>query len=469
MCFSGAGMDVIDEQGRQYTLVNRIASGAQGNLHLDKTGRFLIKLLTRNSSRERLRRQIERVRRMPLDGLHITRPLNLLREPSLGYVMDYIAGASPIRSLIVPSDPKSTDWPGWYIETGGLKGRLEVLYKCAQELSNLHARGIVYGDLSSNNVLYSRSDTNTTVYLIDIDNLTYETDFADSVIYTPFYGAPEVVTGRQGVNTLTDSFSFGVLAFEVLCSHHPLIGEMVDNGTPELEEEALAGKLPWVLHSTDKRNSWPDRESIYPLLLSPKLQELFKATFEDGLLNPSKRPGMNRWTDVLYHAFCFVLECPKCGWTYYERSKECPRCRAQGAAYVLGEIFSCWLDKDRNTLSERSLGKVIFPRDAKTTITRRFLGDSGVGADIPVADISFVENHFIVIPQPDSECWVTSSDWKIAENVELGRKYHVTRRAYPYPYSWAVRIGPLNGPHYKLELKPQEPHQAASVRGVSRA
>lgn len=57
---------------------------------------------------------------------------------------------------------------------------------------------------------------------------------------------------------------------------------MVEEGEPELEDQALAGELPWVSHSTDARNR---THYGYPpeVMLNDPLFKLFQRTFEDGL------------------------------------------------------------------------------------------------------------------------------------------------------------------------------------------
>lgn len=471
---------VIDEYGRQYELMRKIASGGQGDLHLDKTSKFLVKLLKAQHvvSREGLRRQIRYVKRMPLDDLPVTRPLALLREPTLGYVMGYIDGMTVFESLI---SPQQTDRSTWYINTGGLKGRLDILYECAHVLSRLHARGIVYGDLSPKNVLYSQSSTKSGVYLIDVDNLAYETDFTGRRVVTKFYGAPEVVSylpmqdadglpysaskvvnGRQGMNTLTDSFSFAVLAFEALCSHHPLIGgDMVENGPPELEEAALAGRLPWVLNPVDKRNVRSNSELLYDAVLSPNTRKLFSATFEEGLLNPTKRPGMSKWADGLYRASRVVLTCPVCDWTYFAKKEECPNCKAEQAPHVIVKV-SCISrgrirpNEHNNTMHAKFVTWAALTLPSEAVITRRFLGDSGERADIAIMKIRVTKEGFVVTPRPDTECWVTSREWALGEGSEQGRKYSVSTESTNYRYSWNIRIGSLDGTHYQLKFEPRK-------------
>ena len=78
-----------------------------------------------------------------------------------------------------------------FLESGGLKKRLEVLIELARTLARLHSKGIVYCDISPSNVFFSDTENFSKVWLIDCDNLKYTNDNKKG-IFTPGYGAPEV-------------------------------------------------------------------------------------------------------------------------------------------------------------------------------------------------------------------------------------------------------------------------------------
>ncbi len=81
------------------------------------------------SRRERLRNQITQVKRLSLSDLEIARPLEMLREPVLGYLMELLTGMQPLSALGNP--PKATTSVSrWYLETGSLRRRLAVLARC---------------------------------------------------------------------------------------------------------------------------------------------------------------------------------------------------------------------------------------------------------------------------------------------------------------------------------------------------
>ena len=58
-----------------------------------------------------------------------------------------------------------------YLSTGGLKRRMTILAKLARTLSDLHARGLAYGDLSPANIFVSENADYSEVWLIDCDNI----------------------------------------------------------------------------------------------------------------------------------------------------------------------------------------------------------------------------------------------------------------------------------------------------------
>ncbi len=284
---------VQDVNGQRYWLGHLLGRGGQGEVYAVEGGRLAVKIIRFGKSpvrREQLRRQLDFVHRLSLDDLSIARPLAMLGEPNLGYVMELLTSMEPLRKLVYP--PKEArSLMGWYIESGGLRRRLNLLARCAEVLSRLHGKGLVYGDLSPNNVFVSSGALGEEVYLIDTDNLCYQSAPDASRLYTRRYGAPEVVLGKSGVNSLTDAYSFAVLTFETLSLVHPFIGDLVDEGEPELEEQALTGLLPWIDHPDDERNR-ASHGIPREFVLSPRLKELSERAFIAGQNDPLERRGV---------------------------------------------------------------------------------------------------------------------------------------------------------------------------------
>lgn len=359
---------VTDLQGVRYTLGRRLGQGGQGAVFEVEGGKLAVKLLFDASPerRERLQNQLAFVKRLPLHDVDIARPLAVLRAPHLGYVMELLTGMKPLESLASP--PRGAgSVAGWYLEGGGLRRRLRLLARVAGALAQLHGKGLVYGDLSPQNVFVSESTSDSEVRLIDADNLRHHASPGAQGIYTPGYGAPELVLGRSGANSLTDAHAFAVAAFRVLTLAHPLLGNGVLNGEPEAEAEALAGKLPFIDHPDDASNG-----STYglprALVLSPKLAEIVQRAFVQGLLDATKRPGVAEWAERLETAADLTIRCPTCGGTYYHNVQACPLCEEPRPPFVAA-IIHLWDPSihEREPIVARPNGKSVIVAVATLT------------------------------------------------------------------------------------------------------
>lgn len=319
------GKRIVDELGQVYELDQKLGEGGQGAVFSVKGGKRAIKILRNCSELKRIRlsQQIRQVRLLyvpDLKGLPIAAPLEMLKSPHLGYVMELLTDMIPISTLMnVPK--KVSDLVEWYLEGGGLRRRLLLLAKCAEALAQLHGKGLIYGDPSSNNIFISIDTDESEIRLIDADNLHYNSNESSVSCYTPGFGSPELVIGKSGANTLTDAYAFAVIAFQTLSLVHPLIGDMVNEGEPELEEQAFRGELPWIDHPDDPRNA---TEHGFPreMVLSPRLKELCQRNFGIGLKEPTKRPSVGEWAENLYSAADFTIQCPNCRSTYYPNPKQ---------------------------------------------------------------------------------------------------------------------------------------------------
>lgn len=391
-----ASRQVADVNGARYVLTRQLGRGGQGAVFEVKGGRLAAKLIfdTMPSRRERLRNQLTAVKRLDLAGLEIARPLEMLREPALGYVMELLTGMQPLSEL---SRPPSSSLAEWYIATGGLRRRLALLARTGDVLAALHGKGLVYSDPSPHNIFVSQDVEATEVRLIDSDNIHYASSAGASVVFTPTFGAPELLRRTSGVNSLTDAHAFAVLCFQTLSLVHPLIGDDVANDVPEREEEALAGELPWIDDPSDSSN----RCSVgipRGLTLSPRLADIAQSTFGEALTAPLKRPGVAEWTERLYAAADATIMCPDCRGTYYLNAARCPWCETPRPAIVTAE-FRLWdpaLGHSSGVRSgpggqrQRPLSILAFGPGDSRVITRRLAGGhSGREAQREVLGVSF--------------------------------------------------------------------------------
>jgi serine/threonine protein kinase len=320
---------VTDNKGQCYELTGKVGEGGQGIVCTTNYPNVLVKVF-RNGSEEKRNawwRRIQRLMRQPLEGLPIAHPLALLKSHT-GYVMELMDGLVSLSEVMQKADDsmRSEDGLSGYIETGGLLRRLKLLSRLAQILSELHGRGMAYGDISPANIFISASIENAEVWLIDADNIETQCGDSGQALFTPDYGAPEILRGDAGISTLTDCWSFAVLAFRLLVLEHPMKGDKVQDGEPELAEAALRGEFPWVDHSSDHSNSLTrgiPREIVIP----STLRTLFDMTFSLGLSDPSQRPGLSEWHKAIETAIGICLECDECKSSFiYNSNMTCTFC-----------------------------------------------------------------------------------------------------------------------------------------------
>ncbi len=234
---------VVDQHGQTYELTGRVGEGGQGIVCTTNYPNVLVKVARANTNEKRASwaGKIRALMRQPLEGLPIAHPLALITQPQLGYVMELMDGLAPMADLMQTAADAlmSDDGLSGYVTTGGLLRRLKILARLARILAELHGRGLAYGDLSPANVFTSQSLEYAEVWLIDADNVASQSRDGQQGVFTPDYGAPEIMRGESGINTLTDSWSFAVLAYRFLTLAHPLKGDAVI-GKTDFTREVLS-------------------------------------------------------------------------------------------------------------------------------------------------------------------------------------------------------------------------------------
>lgn len=329
---------VFDDRGGEYTLGERLSKGGQGTVvRIKGNARQIVKLANAKANEPATvawARQLERIRYLPVQdmGLPVVMPLAYISKPRPGYVMELMEGLVPLESLMTEFDQamrEGRELQG-FVQSGGLGRRLALLARLARVLASMHGLGIAHGDLSPRNVFVSSTHAHSQVWLIDVDNLSYAVRDSNLQIYTPDYGAPELLRGDLGVSTYTDIWSFAVIAFQLLTHLHPIKSGVLIDGDAELEADALKGVYPWIDHPSDDRNraeSGMDRALVCTL----ELQRLFDQCFRHGLNEPAERPVMAEWAEAFEAAAAMQVRCDHheqcCGGTFYWNSAgQCPFC-----------------------------------------------------------------------------------------------------------------------------------------------
>ena len=365
---------ISDEYGNLHYLGDELARGGQGVVFGTSDADLAIKQPLDVSGQPdkiaNLRDRFQNIRLLPMPSrIPVSLPLAILRDEP-GYVMRLLGGMRSFGVFELDGETKKKleerkpELPQWlagipdkklalqlsyYADTGSTRRRLFALSKCASILARLHAAGLVYGDISPNNVFVGDGDSRD-VWLIDADNLRFEMSQGGNAVYTPHYGAPEIVQGRDKSRPRTDCWAFAVMAFRTLSQSHPFIGKKVLNPTDDeggwdaepvadgapadLDEQAYAGYLPFVDDEDDDSNQGVG-SLPRALVATLGLRLLFQETFGAGRMQPHRRPVMGFWALELAKAFDLSLACRKCKMTYFaDDHRKCPYCAAQRPAFI---------------------------------------------------------------------------------------------------------------------------------------
>lgn len=366
-----------DEYGNLHYLGDELARGGQGVVYRTKDADLAIKQPLDASGtldyHANLRDRFQNIRLLPLPPrIPISLPLAILRDEP-GYVMQLLSGMKPFGAFDLDGRTKRRFeqeaaenrlvLPNWlakvphhdalplhhHAATGSTRHRLIALSKCASILARLHAVGLVYGDISPNNVFFDEGNSSK-VWLIDADNLRFEVPNRGTSVYTPGYGAPEVVRMTDSSRPRTDCWAFAVMAFKILSLCHPFIGKKVlepdddegawdakpveKGGPADLDEQAYAGNLPFIDDEDDDSNQGLGGLPR-ALVATVGLRRLFQETFSAGRIHPHNRPNAGFWALELAKAFDLSLECRKCKMSYFaDDNKKCPYCDAPRPAFI---------------------------------------------------------------------------------------------------------------------------------------
>ncbi|MEZ9368443.1 hypothetical protein AB4140_06395 [Shewanella sp. 10N.286.51.B2] len=363
---------VKDQLSQRHKLTKKLGQGGQGIVYRTSDPELLVKMplkdnkeITDKAEVKNFQEQLERLYLLPLtEAMHITKPLYLLEEQA-GYVMQMMQDMQPIGDwlpkILNKQVAKDFTRPAWlsedvpleaaysltmYAKSGGAKRRLELLAQATIELLKLHSVGLVFMDVSPENIFCSAIPGNNESWMIDADNLRFEAVSAGAGVLTPQYGAPEVIKGESGARVTSDAYSLALLAFKVLTMSGAFDGQLFrdaqsddedwatddsEEGGLSLELQAEHGLLPFIFDTEDNSNS---RTNGLPheLVLTPELLTFFQQMFGLGRTAPWQRPSLHSLPRTLASAADSSIQCG-CGMSFYYQlsvsEQSCPYCKQQ--------------------------------------------------------------------------------------------------------------------------------------------
>lgn len=326
-----------DNYGHKHYLTNEISRGGQGAVFRTTDANIAVKLSLENDELvfdDSENEIFNKIRLLPfVKNLNITLPRALLKGVS-GYVMDLLADMNSFSKLfhidryeplkndwlrkIEAADPRLADMLGRYASSGGSKRRLELYLGFAGALAKLHCSGLVFCDVSPNNVFGSTNPERKNVWLIDSDNVNYQirTISGKGACYTPGYAAPEVLENMES-SMYSDSYAFMVSMFYDMTMVHPFMGkrfpELCEEGDAEYAEWTLySGYEPWILDPVDTAN---EGGTFVPaeIVMSDGFMGCFRRMFSElGRFNTFTRPTMPEIGMHIAKALDTTVTCPYC-------------------------------------------------------------------------------------------------------------------------------------------------------------
>lgn len=375
--------EVIDTDNLKYTLGEKIGQGGQGAVyHVKNDLDIAVKLVAdREGNLEQddsaVRAEYEKlkaIRLLPIpENINLSKPLAILKSHA-GYVMSFMNGMKSFDSFLKLHGKIEEEIPSWlknadgepvpepeiwvnYCKTGSLRARLLALYKISELLASLHSAGLVYGDISSGNLMFLADGEKFSAGLIDADNINFAGK--SKTYFTPGFGAPEIVTGRSHSTIFSDAYAFSVVAFYVITMMHPFKGSKVLG--EENEDEGWSksvsrqqktapnnfcddGTFPWIFDQNDDSNSYGSMEQANSLFLTPTLFALFDNTFSEGHTKPLLRTPLARWSKAFSDSADLTVKCPACGMTHYYDYEEkgnfcCPYCSQKRGKILIAKSY----------------------------------------------------------------------------------------------------------------------------------
>lgn len=436
---------VLDMQGHTYTLTKKLGQGGQGAVWRTTHPKILVKgcLSKDPGERERWVNQVTWLMRQDLTGLPLAKPVALLKPPRVGYIMELMDGLEPLSLLL---ESVAAQQAQGYLLTGGLSRRLRLLSRLATTLSQLHGRGMAFGDVSPDNIYISAEADHAELWLIDCDNISF-TSQPCRTLYTPDYGAPELVRGEADFSTLTDIWSFAVIAYRLLTGNHPLKGDLVNDGDPEIEEAALRGEIPWIGDTNDAGNAC---SYGIPLtnVASRQLENLFGRCFGPGKTDPYNRPSMVEWLEAIQAAIEHMAFCQDCGSSFLlKKDHTCTFC---GAALDPAPIVASELQyvpsADSQTAADNWIQtrRVMVLQEGHPQVIRMNIPSEWHNGNLPpLARVELADDRLWIEPLEEPLLLQTPD-----KTIEVKRRHALIRSATNGLQAWHyLHMGPIRSPH----------------------
>lgn len=152
-----------------------------------------------------------------------------------------------------------------------------VIHKLLSAISHIHSLGIVHRDLKPENILFENESENSDIKIIDFGvsrQFFKKNDDLNSIVGTPYYVAPEVLSGKY--DKKVDIWSIGIIMFVLMTGKPPFNAK----SKGELFTKIKTKEIPYPM-KRDK--SCYSNEAVNFLFLLTKKDPLERIAASDAL------------------------------------------------------------------------------------------------------------------------------------------------------------------------------------------
>jgi len=318
----------------------KIGSGGEGVIYTVQGDRRLVAKVYHKPGEEQEQKLLTMFRSPPDDPMRsqghasIAWPVDLLRAGDgkgsvVGFLMPRAVSMFSVIDLFVPKS-RLDNCPLF---------NYQYLHRAARNIcasiAALHASGYVVGDINESNILVA---TSALVTLVDTDSFQVREKGSRRVFrcgvgkaeFTP----PELQSkSLREIDRIPehDLFGLAVLVFQLLMEGtHPFAGQFKGSGEPPgIVQRIESGSFPF--------GSKPGQFAPPPIapdfgILDPELRDLMLRCFEQGHIQPAKRPTAMEWFRALDRAENSLKSCRlNAQHRYGEHLKSCPWCARSAA------------------------------------------------------------------------------------------------------------------------------------------
>lgn len=311
------------DNGILLNIGDRIAKGGEGEVFeiINIPGMLFKSYYSGMRSNERMNKLKYMCSNKPLDisseKFRICWPNEIVYENGefAGFIMQkaFDLSITPYHlcQLTIP-DKFSKYWKTTY-DRSNIQGRINRLMlsaNIAAAMHRIHTSGkYIIADFKPQNLLITVEGK---VSLIDMDSVQvydYNTILFKAPVSTPEYTPPEakkILKSGKPITESWDSFSFGILIYEILCGIHPYTGTAhppFDNHSTIAEK--IENNLTYLAADKSIFKVLPPPHSNFDVF-SPTLQNLIKSIFQNGQ-SSNNRPSIKLIGDALAKEVQYTL------------------------------------------------------------------------------------------------------------------------------------------------------------------